>query len=166
MLTFDAIRDIERAEKDSKKMQKLPDDFFHQVSEYFDRKRNMNDKSSADIIEIENIKMIVKRLLELRENKMISMALTSARTGLPPENLTKEEQKVFHSMTENMKDLRTSIFSCFDGPNKPRFRIKVDVPKFVGPDMNVYEFKENQIVDIPKPLSDFLLKEGFIEEIR
>ncbi|MFH1630778.1 MAG: hypothetical protein ABIA21_00950 [Candidatus Aenigmatarchaeota archaeon] len=166
MITFEAIRDMERSEKDSKKMQKLPEDLFQQLTEYFNRKREMSDKTSSDIIEIENVKMIISRLFDLRENKLLFMALTSARTGLPPENLTKDEQKVFLSMVEKIKNLRSDLLSCLDGQNRPRFTVKKDVPKFVGPDANVYEFKEGQVIDIPKPLSEFLLKEGFIEEVK
>jgi len=166
MLTFESIRDLERAEKDSKKMQKLPADFFEQLSEYLGRKRDIKDKSSTDIIESENVKNIVKRLLEHREKKLVEIVLMGVRTGLPPENLTKDEQKAFLSMTENIKHLRSMAFSCFEGQRSPRFRVKKDIPKFIGPDMKTYEFKEDQIADIPKPLSDFLLKEGFIEEIK
>ena len=165
MLTFDSIRDVERAEKDSKKLQKLPEDFFDQLADYFIRKNSMSDKASADIIEMENVKNVIKRLIDLREKKLVEMALINARTGTLPENLTKNEQQIFQGIVGNIKNLRNSIFSCFDGSKIPRYRAIKDIPKFVGPDMKTYEFAEGQIVDVPQQINDFLLKEGFIEEM-
>ena len=166
MLTFDSIRDIERAEKDSRKMQKLPDDFFDQLADYFNRKNSMSDKVSADIIEMENIKNAIKRLIDMREKKLIEMALINARTGVMPENLSKSEQHIFQGMVSNIKNLRNSIFSCFDGKKTSGYKAIKDIPKFVGPDMKTYEFRVGQIVDVPDTLKEFLLKEGFIEESR
>ena len=42
------------------------------------------------------------------------------------------------------------------------------LPKFVGPDMNVYELKESQAIEegqIPKPLNDLLLKKGLLKVV-
>ncbi len=42
------------------------------------------------------------------------------------------------------------------------YRVVKDLPAFVGPDLKVYELKEGDIIDIPQPLIDLLLKEGVV----
>ncbi|MBI2579534.1 MAG: hypothetical protein HYW27_01395 [Candidatus Aenigmarchaeota archaeon] len=39
MLTFDKIRDVERMERNEKKLQKLPADFIQDLRDYINRKR-------------------------------------------------------------------------------------------------------------------------------
>ena len=61
MLTFEKIRELERVERENKKLQKLPDDLLDQLSEYMQRKERIREKTSADIIELENVKNTIKR---------------------------------------------------------------------------------------------------------
>ncbi len=180
MLTFEMIRELERQEKASKKMQKLPENLPTELNEYIKRKEKMADKSSSDIMEMETVKNTIKRFIELRETKLIEMALTTARTGLAPENLTKEETATFFSLVETMKRHREAFFSEMNkeaaaepmtAPQETRqeriiYRVKKELKEFVGPDMKTYRLVRGEIVNLPKPLNDLLLKEGLIEEIR
>ena len=166
MLTFDKIRDIERNEKQSKKLQKLPEDIITQLKEYLKRKEKMKERTSADITEMENIKSAIKRFFELREGKIISSALDTVRTGLPPENMTKEEEMMFYNLVETMKRYREQFFSELnkdDVVEKTLYKVKKTIPSFVGPDMKKYQLVENDVVEIPAPLNELLLKEGVIE---
>ena len=110
MLTFDKIRELERNERDTKKLEKLPDDLKEQLREYLDRKENITEKTSAEILELENVKNTIRRFFDLRERKFANMALECVRTGLPPENLTKEEEKVFYDIVDLLKDYRERFF--------------------------------------------------------
>lgn len=167
MLTFDKIRDIERAEKESKKLQKLPENFLADLRDYLRKKEQI--KSSSEIHELENVRNIIKRFFESREKKLAEFALYTVRTGLPPENLTKEEQAFFYSVTGEIKRFRENFFSELgreEAEKKAVYRVKKSVPAFVGPDMKTYELKENDVISpssLPKPLNDLLLKEGVIE---
>jgi len=182
MLTFEMIRELERQEKANKRLQKLPDNLPTELNEYIKRKEKMADKSSSDIMEMETVKNTIKRFIELRETKLIEMALTTARTGLPPENLTKEETPVFFSLVETMKKHREAFFSemnretgetmqaAQETPQERQerviYRVKKELKEFIGPDMKTYRLVRGEIVNLPKPLNDLLLKEGLIEEIR
>ncbi len=166
MLTFEKIRDLERAERESKKLQKLPDNLAEELKEYLRKKEKTAD--SSDIIELENIKSTIKRFFEMREQKLMEAVLYSLRTGLPPENLTKEEEKAFRQLMETAKRFREGFFSGLQSPaeKKTMYRVKKTLPTFVGPDMNQYTLKENDTLEedaLPKPLNDLLLKEGVIE---
>ncbi|MBI5061349.1 MAG: DNA replication complex GINS family protein [Candidatus Aenigmarchaeota archaeon] len=171
MLTFDKIRDIERAEKENKKLQKLPEDLMEKIREYITRKESISKKMTSDIIEIENAKNTIKRLFETRERKIIEAVLLYVRSGIPPENLTSDEDRLFTSCSELFKKFREGIFDDLkkEGAVKKEgikmYKVKKAMPKFIGPDMNAYELHENQVLNIPKPLSDLLIKEGIIEEI-
>lgn len=166
MLTFDKIRDLERAEREYKQLQKLPDDIIEELKDYLHRK----DKTS-DPLEIENIKNTIKRLFELRERKTMELVLYSVRTGLPPENLTKGEEELFNIMVTQLKNFRENLFAELKKEAKEKkliYKIRKNIPPFIGPDSKTYEFKENDIVDIkvlPKEINDLLLKEGVIEQV-
>ena len=166
MLTFDKIRDIERAEKESKKPQKLPENFLSDLRDYLKKKEQL--KSSADIHELENVRNIIRRFFESREKKLLEGALYTVRTGLQPENLTKEEQDLFYFLTDRIKNFRENFFSEIQKDKKLAYKVMKALPAFVGPDMKTYELKENEIIStdfLPKPLNDLLLKEGVIEQV-
>ncbi len=166
MLTFESIRDVERNERNAKRMQKLPPTFLSELKEYIERKEQLKEKSSADIMEIENVKSTVQRIVELRERKLIDQALITARTNMPPENLLKEEEAVFWQMAEGLKAFRRDFFEQLRKPKEVLFRVKRSMPEFVGPDMKTYLLKENDVVSIPKEIAELLLKEGVVEEAK
>ncbi len=179
MLAFEKIRDLERAERESKGLQKLPENIMEEIRAYIHKKEKLSDNSS--IVEMENVKNIVKKFFELRETKILSLALYSVKTSLPVENLTKEEETVFLAIAETIRDFRTSFFSEMQKPvieakkdsrqeiakETEKYRVKKSTPEFVGPDMKVYKLSENEIIEspLPKPLNDLLLKEGVIEKV-
>ncbi len=170
MLTFEKIRDIERAEKESKQLRKLPENFFEELREYISKKGAMKDKTSMDIIELENVRNTIKRFLETRERKLVELALYTTRTGLPAENLTPLEEKYFAGMLALIKSFRNEFFDEMKKEPLPKekktvFRVKKSLPAFVGPDMKTYELKLGEAVELPKVLNDLLLKEGAIEQV-
>ena len=172
MLTFEKIRDFERAERESKELQKLPDNVIEEIKDYIRKKEAIAEKSSSDIIEIENVKKIVRNFFELREKKIVDLALYSVRTQLPIGNLLNIEEKVLAALVNEIKKYREEFREVMrkqDDAGKEEFvyRIKKSIPEFVGPDMKVYKLNENDIIEsLPQPLNELLLKEGVIEEVR
>jgi len=81
MLTFDKIRDLERVERQSKKLQKMPEDIPAQLKDYLKRKEKITEKSSTEINELENIKTTIKRFFELREGKIVSAVLDTEQSS-------------------------------------------------------------------------------------
>jgi len=175
MLTFEKIRDIERAEHDSKELQKMPPNFMEELTEYIERK-----KQTPDAHEIKNTTAIIQRILDKRQEKLVSLALYSAKTDMPVENLTKEEDEIFLKMLEIMKKQRENFLTnqkkdtplkndvTQERPRQHVYIAKKPLGSFVGPDLKVYTIKENEIIaldKLPKPLNDLLLKEGVIEPI-
>lgn len=173
MMTFEKIRDLERAERENKQLQKLPDNLIEELKSYLRKKESLKN-SSLEIIELENVKNSIKRFFELREKKIAESALYTVQTGLPVENLAKSEEGTFYIITGELKRLREEFFAELQKmpeqkEEKVSYIVRKTLPKFIGPDMKEYELKENEIIDIaamPKPLNDLLLKEGVIEETR
>jgi DNA replication initiation complex subunit (GINS family) len=118
MLTFDSIRELERQEKANKKMQKLPLGLDAEINDYIKRKEKTADKTSADILELENVKNTIKRFFELRERKLIDMAVSTVRTGLPAENLDPEETKIFYMLVGALQENRSRFFSDINKENE------------------------------------------------
>lgn len=169
MLTFEKIRDFERAERENKELQKLPENIVSEISDYIRRKEEIHEKSSSDIIETENVKKIVRSFFETREKKIVDMALYAARTQLPVENLLPSEQRTLQAIAAEIKLHREGLHEEMKKPpfESTVYRIKKTMPEFVGPDMKTYKLTENDIVDsLPKPLNELLLKEGVIEEVK
>lgn len=170
MLTFEKIRDFERAERESKELQKLPENIIAEINDYIRKKEAMQEKSSADIIEMENVKKIVRSFFELREKKIVELALYSVRTQLPVDNLLGVEEKMLAAIVSDIKKYREEFQEEMKKQPEQKkeavYRIKKSMPEFVGPDMKVYKLIENEIIEsLPKPLNELLLKEGVIEEV-
>ena len=182
MLTFEMIRELERQEKANRKMQKLPENITDEIRDYIKRKEKNTEKTSTDILELENVKNAIRRFFELREHKLVEMAISAARTGRGPENLTKKEERVYYQLLDSLKDYREAFFLEINREEQKEagqqeqkkeekineriiYRVKKDLQEFVGPDMKTYRLVRGEIVNLPKPLKDLLLKEGVIEEI-
>jgi len=172
MLTFDKIRDLERKERESKQLQKLPAALIDEMKEYVERRGKIKEKSTLDILEMKNVNDSIKRIFEIREKKIMDLVLFSARTGNPPENLLPSEEKFFHSLLDNVKSFRNSLKTELSAPKempekekKIIYKVRKSVPDFVGPDMKIYKLSENDIVDLPEDIRELLLKEGVLERV-
>ncbi|MFH0837044.1 MAG: hypothetical protein V1870_02860 [Candidatus Aenigmatarchaeota archaeon] len=167
MLTFEAIRNVERDERENKKLQKLPDGFFDQVRDYLKKKETMKDKVSMDVLEAENTKNTIKRLLDMREKKVVDVAIMSSRTDLVPENLTDEEKQLFDQTVNGLKVFRDKIYTQMKKePVETVYKVRKSIPDFIGPDMKTYSIRETDVISLPKDLADLLIKEDIIEEIK
>jgi len=177
MLTFDKIRELERTERDSNKLQKLPDDLMTQLQEYLRRKEGLKEKTSSEILELENVKNTIRRFFEIRERKIAGMALDCIRTGLPPEHLTSAEEKTFYHIVDILKCHRSKFFeelqkepniaveakenaaeerkekpipsmTIVEKPKQYAYKINKTLPAFVGPDTKTYELRENETISL------------------
>src|SRR3989338_6929593 len=137
MLTFEKIRDLERAERDNKQLQKLPENLLDEIREYLRKKEKMK-QSSSDIMELENVKNTIKHFFELREKKLIEAALYMVKTGLPVENITKEEEKMFFALIDDMKKYREIFFAELQKEPTPIkekkifYKVRKSLPTFMS----------------------------------
>ena len=192
VLTFEKIRDIHRAEKESRKLEKLPDNIMKEAADYIERKQHIKEKTNTDVYELENIKNIIKDLFEIRERKILNLALYSVRTGLPVENLTKEEEKLFYSLVNILKTFREEFLDKLGNPaamvrmesngdiskkngsndksekqktKKRQIRVVQDIPEFVGTDLKSYSLKKNDIISLDEKIENLLIKRGLAKVV-
>jgi len=173
MLTFESIRELERAERDAKKLQRLPDNFMAELREYMAMKEKLG--ADGDVLELHSAKGTVARLLEMRERKIIDGALITARTGLPPESLSPSETELFWIIVERLKAFRNDFFGQIGQAKKSEPAADVARPKlwhiiqaveFIGPDMKEYKLQVGDKIELPSDVVDILTKQGVVEEVK
>src|SRR3989338_2459413 len=175
MLTFDKIRDLERVERENKKLQKLPEDIIPQIRDYISRKETIKEKTLSDMNELERIRISIRNIFEMRQRKLLECVFETATGGNPPGTLMKEEEELFSRMVDIMMGFRENMIADInrkesapaeekkDDIKKEVYKVLRDLPEFVGPDMKTYKLRKGEVIDISKPLNEFLLKKGVIE---
>jgi len=112
VITYDTLYELLRNEKNKEELQQLNHSFFKDVVHYInDKQNNFNkpteqqglfeaDEREKKIIQINNIKRLLKELYERREKKIISMALNKSRfsSSLINNSLLLEEERLFYEM--------------------------------------------------------------------
>jgi DNA replication initiation complex subunit (GINS family) len=110
-ITYETLFDLLRREKNREELQELDKDFYEQVLAYLKEKKSDLTKKGDELfasaereklkIQFQNIRRIIKELYERREKKIITIAMSKARTGsdvidttalLPSERQYFEEQ--------------------------------------------------------------------------
>jgi len=111
LVTFDLIRRVQREEQMAPKLTRLPENFYASVASYVTNKKKLvegkEDRKVA--LEIKSVEMLIEDVFNRRERKIINTAINSARTGIPPENMTDEERAFYDGLLEFIKGRRDSI---------------------------------------------------------
>lgn len=167
MLTYETLRKIHKEEKSSNKLQKLPENFFRQVGLYLDKKSKMDKKEEK--WELDSAKSTLDDLLEIREKKILTQALYSARSGVPAENMTPVEKEYFQKLVQVVKDFQSAKEEMFHPDQKKLVLVALekDIPRFVGQDMKEYgPFQKTDVTTVPEESAGILLKKGAAREIK
>lgn len=172
-ISFEKLRELQIAEKESRKLQQLPDNILDEIREYLSRKKAKKDKTNDDIIEVKNVKNVIKSIFEKREHKIVELALLAARTDMPAENLLKEEEQLFYSIVGILKNFSNRFSQSLEEIQKKkenaiksekevkvdkRIRIREDLPPFVDKDLKVYSLKKDDVVIVPDDIKNILVK--------
>jgi len=167
MLSYETIRKIANDEKNSQKLVELPEGFFEEIKIYLDKKAKLNE-SKTDIWELQSARRVLQDILDLRERKILNLALFNVRSGLVPDNLTEDEREFFNTLVSNIKDFQAGRKEVLNG--KP---VKKDVvgmldgiPQFVGTDMKNYgPYAKGDIATLPIEIAGFLVERGSARKI-
>lgn len=164
-ITFDFVRKIQMEEKASTKLAEIPENFYELAKNYLQKKEEVKDVEKLG--EIRNIKRILEDIFNRRERKILNFAIIAARTGMVPENLTKEEQKFFDQIVEMLKKRRKEILEPLLKSKAKKERVlvfKQDVPAFVGSDGKEYgPFSKGDIAKIPEENAQLMVAQGIAE---
>ena len=182
------LRELNRKEKTSPYLQKIEKNFYDELAAlmrevYIKREDCSEEELPKFLAELENLRNIIIELYEAREKKIVSNALYYVRTGekIELENLSKEEEVFLKKIVEIIKSHRENILDktlkgkIDEKESKEEkkteiptitVRILKDLPPIVGIDGKIYgEFKVEDIVTLPKPNAEVLIKQGVAQRI-
>lgn len=166
-ITFELIRKIQREERDSPQLTKLPENFFEKVSAYLEQKRKMEKEDRKVSLEVKNIERLVENIFDIRERKILNQAIITVRTRIPPQNMNEEEEKFFEEIVKILKERREKFFESLKKERKKKIRFKEDIVEFVGIDGKTYgPFKKGEEAEIPVENFEVLVKRGLVEEVK
>ena len=124
-ITFKFLRELQKKERESSELQKLPDNFLDELREYVSRKRTLLENPEmltfTERKEMENIKPVVRYIFDRREQKVVIAAIRAARTGIKPQNMLPHEEALFVKLRDEIKKNRLvmeEIISLLDGSSK------------------------------------------------
>ena len=172
-ITFELIRKIQREEQRIPKLTKMPDNFYQNASAYLHQKRRLEENEDRKTaLEVKNIERLIEDIFNRRERKILNQALMSARTNIPPENLTEEERIFFEVIDQSLKERRKNILNTMlksiekmETANLIIF--KEDAPEFVGSDLKSYgPFKKGDIAKLPEENMKVLIEREIAEEFK
>ena len=124
VLTYETLYELLRREKSREELQKLDEGFIKDTLNYLREKQQAYDDNLTknDIfsqserdklhIQIANIRKILKDLYDIRERKIINMAINKSRTNshiVDTQNLLSQEQVMFESLHSVLSQYRTGI---------------------------------------------------------
>nr|MBI4156248.1 hypothetical protein [Candidatus Woesearchaeota archaeon] len=200
LITYEALYEILRNEKFSSELQPLNKEFYNQTINYLKEKRSIIDsqEKKTDIFSItemqktkrqlENIKKILAELHDIREKKVMELALYSSRSNedFKSINMTENEVNLFNNIKEfldiNRKDV---LLNLIEGKlpksnlektkelktiqvekTKKLVRFIKTTPKFIAEDLNTYgPFETEDVANIPVMAAGLLIKNKKAHEI-
>ncbi len=174
-VTYETLFDLLRREKSRNEIQELDDDFYEDVENYLSEKEETLNSENASQAEVEKIKIqmknarkIVKELHEVREKKILNLAMNKVKTGsnlINTNNLLKDEKEFFEESVKLIKSYKDKVIERVENPKKNsdskqentinekaeqeeskqkeensivKVKISSKLPKFVGFDQEVY----------------------------
>lgn len=167
MLTYETIRRIVTDEKNATKLTPLPEDFFKKAKAYLDNKAKISD-SKEDTWELESVKRLLQDLFEIRERKVMTLALYFVRSGVTSEHMIPEEKKFFDSVVSNIKQFQVERKGVLEGEQEKKELVAVleDIPGFVGTNMKNYgPFKKGDVITLPEDNVRLLIEKNLARKI-
>ena len=167
MLTYETLRRMMTDEKNSKKLLNLPDNFFDEAKAYLDNKAKFAS-SKEDAWELDSARRTLEDLFEIREGKLVELALFNVRSGINPGSLTREEKEFFDTMVSHIKQFQDKRTEIFQGKKEAMQTIALlqSLPQFVGSDMKNYgPFERGDVVTVLEANAKVLIEKGIAKNM-
>ncbi|MBU0536552.1 MAG: hypothetical protein KKE20_06305 [Nanoarchaeota archaeon] len=131
-ITYETLFELLRREKNRDELQKLEESFFDDVIKYVEGKKNIlstqqgellaTDEREKTLIQLQNIKKIIRELYDRREKKIINLAINKARTKsniIDTSSLICEERTLFDALCKTLHLFREDILNNIIEARKP-----------------------------------------------
>lgn len=202
VLTYETLYELLRKEKARPELGKLDENFLSEALNYLKEKQQSYDDNLVknDIfsqserdklhIQITNIRKIMRDLYDLRERKILTMAVNHSRTGAyisDTAHLQPSEQDMFNATCTILKQYRTGVLhrllelrepdimpAILPIPGKKEkiqeksiednaktVRFLDTVDQFVGEELETYgPYNPNDVASLPQTLANILIEQG------
>lgn len=190
-LTFSDLRKIQKQEKRQEKLSDLDDNFLLKVSEYLERKQDVDGR------EYKNAKRVLDKIIGLRQDKIVKNAKISVKSDVKSSklNLLPREQEFYRDVKrkfntfseeiEQVVEQSPSNIETVETEPEPEpdpepeedeedqvedgyeiVKITSNVPEFMGTDLESYgPFDEGEEVELPEENADILVNRGSAEKV-
>jgi len=192
-INYKTLRRVQQGEQSSSVPTRINVNFYHDLSLYLktieqsveNEKNPLKLKLFTD--EVQNSKKIANSIYELREKKIVQAALATARGAAPDlKNLLDIEKKLYNTLVEQIAVSRKEIFEeptdrhskkqpasppVFDQPKRdpntnPIVRVLEDTPEFIGTDEKTYSLRKEDVLSLPREMTEPLLKKGVVKQVK
>lgn len=179
-ITYETLFELLMREKNREELQALGQNFYEQIVDYLKEKKAMAKNSK----ELDNVHKILKELYERREKKILNLSLLASRTDpgvIEQKSFLAEEKLLFDRLYATLSEHRQNVLSSLFNQEKPEtpksgaegqslqttVRFLNAVPKFLGPELEVYgPYEEDDVANLPPELAKVLISKGRAEEIK
>lgn len=190
MITFNDINEALRKErvgpggqeKNSMRLQQLPENFLSDVMDYFREKKEMSLKEEDTFSEnavktkrqLENAMGIFRDLMRARKKKILELVFTATETGISKkdfDNMLDFEKELFENLMKSFENSEKKALEVLNGKREVNYEnekiiFKEDIGEFVNMDgKRIGPFKKDQIAELPKPISQILINSGKAEKV-
>jgi DNA replication initiation complex subunit (GINS family) len=192
-ISYKTLRRLQQGEQTASVLTKINVNFYQDLSAYIktieqsvEHETNpLKLKLFAD--EVQNTKKIANSIYELREKKIVQAALATARGAAPDlRNLLDIEKKLYTALVEQIAVSRKEIFEepidrlskkqsasspIVDQPMRdpntnPIVRVLEDTPQFIGTDEKTYSLRKEDVISLPREMTEPLLKKGVVKQVK
>jgi DNA replication initiation complex subunit (GINS family) len=192
-ISYKTLRRLQQGEQTASVLTKINVNFYQDLSAYIktieqsvEHETNpLKLKLFAD--EVQNTKKIANSIYELREKKIVQAALATARGAAPDlRNLLDIEKKLYTALVEQIAVSRKEIFEepidrlskkqsasspTVDQPMRdpntnPIVRVLEDTPQFIGTDEKTYSLRKEDVISLPREMTEPLLKKGVVKQVK
>ena len=165
MFSFEDLRKIKKEEEAGPKLSRINPDFKEAVV-VFVKQKEKESQEKRDLRELQNVKALLKEILEIRERKILMAALYYVRSGVTPENMVHEEREFFEAAAAKIKVFHDKVKGIIKGTESSMrvVVIKEAVPGFVGTNLHIYgPFRPGDMATVPEECVELLVKKGAAE---
>lgn len=145
LITYESLFDILRKERSRHDLQELDVTFFSKVIKF------LTDLGSNEKIKSENSKKILKELYDLRERKLVDLAMNVVKTGstiVDRSAMLPEEIQFFDETVSLLSKFRRGVLEEVKDLKHPT--IMGVSRKFVAPEVNIEVTEEKKVVAEPQ----------------
>jgi DNA replication initiation complex subunit (GINS family) len=192
-ITYKMLRRLQQSEQTSSALTKINSNFYQDLSTYVKNiERSVEQETNKLKVklfsdEAENTRKIANSIYELREKKIVQAALATARGATPDlRNLLDIEKKLYTALVEQIAASRKEIFEeptdryqkkqstpppvvnepKRDPNTNPIVRVLEDTPEFIGTDEKTYSLRKEDVLSLPREMTEPLLKKGVVKQVK